>query len=233
MSRVLAAALLLSAAPSAAFAQATHCAVPRELPRPHHDGPTADQPRRVLPIGHYTLALSWSPQYCASARDTLQCGRRNGRFGFTLHGLWPDGKGKAWPQYCRPARLLPDSVVRQNFCATPSPQLIQHEWAKHGTCMTTWPADYFDRARTLYGRVRYPDMAALARREGMTAGAFAAAFAKANPAMRADMMRVTATRNGWLDEVWLCLDTRFRPARCPAHKGGLRPSAKLRIRAPA
>lgn len=43
------------------------------------------------------------------------------------------------------------------------------------------------------------------------------------------MMRITATRQGWLDEVWLCTDRRFRYARCPAHQGGLSPDAAVKI----
>ena len=43
------------------------------------------------------------------------------------------------------------------------------------------------------------------------------------------MMRVTATRRGWLDEVWICLDKTFRYARCPAHQGGVSPSATVKI----
>ena len=47
--------------------------------------------------------------------------------------------------------------------------------------------------------------------------------------MTADMMRITANRRGWLDEVWICLDTAFRYRRCPAHQGGLSPNARVRI----
>ena len=142
-------ALLLMLAPSAALAQSAQCRMPATLPRPKAEGPTAKEPKRVLPIGSYTLAISWTPQYCSTARDrgSLQCGGRNGKFGFTLHGLWPDGVGKEWPQYCRPADLVPRDVVRDNLCATPSVQLIQHEWAKHGTCMTTKPELYFNLSR--------------------------------------------------------------------------------------
>jgi ribonuclease T2 len=66
-------------------------------------------------------------------------------------------------------------------------------------------------------------------RRPLTAGRFAQAFARANPGMRADMMRVTATREGWLDELWLCMDKSFRYARCPAHQGGVAPNTKLKI----
>ncbi len=217
-------------APAAAQAQAYQCAVPAGPQRVRPDLPTRDQPRRVLPIGSYTLALTWAPQFCRERRkDTgFQCGSGN-RFGFTLHGLWPDGMGEKWPQYCRPTALVPQPVIRRNLCATPSAQLIQHEWAKHGTCMAGYdPARYFDQATTLYRRLRYPDMEALSRRP-LTAGAFAAAMARANPGLRADMMRVTTTRQGWLDEVWICMDRAFGYRRCPAHQGGAAPGTTIRI----
>lgn len=217
--------------PVAAQAQSYQCAVPARVERPRADVPSADQPSRVLPIGSYTLAITWTPQFCRDrsrgAGSDFQCGGGN-RFGFTLHGLWPDGEGATWPQYCRPAALLPASVIRANLCATPSVQLLQHEWAKHGTCMTQSPASYFASATRLYGRLRYPDMNALSRRP-LTAGGLARAIAAANPGIRADMMRITANRRGWLDEVWLCLDKKLAFARCPAHQGGLTPGAAVKI----
>jgi ribonuclease T2 len=223
---------VLMAAPAVASAQAYRCAVPADLPRPRPDLPSQSQPRRVLPIGGYTLAITWAPEYCRShSRDgsaRFQCGAGN-RFGFTLHGLWPDGEGATWPQYCRAAPLLSADVLRRNLCATPSVQLLQHEYAKHGTCMGISPTQYFARSTRLYGRLRYPDMDALSRRSRLTAGAFAAAFARANPGISANMMRITATRQGWLDEVWLCLNTRFAFQACPAHQGGLAPTAPLKI----
>ncbi|WP_176597590.1 MULTISPECIES: ribonuclease T2 family protein [Sphingobium] len=224
--------LLLLAAPGTALAQAAQCSPPTQPPRPRPDLPNADQPRRLLPIGGYTLALTWSPQYCADARgrgDAFQCGGRSGRFGFTLHGLWPDGAGKDWPQYCRATDLLPRPVIRQNLCSTPSAQLLQHEWAKHGTCMTTKPELYFNLSRALYQSIRYPDMTGLARRKTLSVGQFAQAFAAANKGMRADMMRVTTTRDNKLSEVWLCMDKTLEFARCPAHQGGVSNKARLRI----
>jgi ribonuclease T2 len=224
-----AAALLL---PAAAQAQALQCTVPSRVAAPRPDLPTADQPARVVPVGGYTLAITWSPQYCRTrAGDRaarFQCGGGQ-RFGFTLHGLWPDGRGREWPQYCRAAALLPAATIRRHLCATPSPQLMQHEWAKHGTCMAgSSPDRYFATAARLYAGLRYPDMDALSRAP-LTAGGFARAMAAANPGLRADAMRITATRDGWLDEVWLCRDLGLRPARCPAHAGGLPAAAPLRI----
>ncbi|MCU6455893.1 ribonuclease T [Sphingomonas sp. A2-49] len=225
-----AAALLV--APGVAQAQALRCSAPATVDRPRPDLPDARQPQRRLPIGSYTLAITWAPQYCHEhARDAaarFQCGSGN-RFGFTLHGLWPDGVGKDWPQYCRATPLLSREVIRRNICATPSAQLLQHEWAKHGTCMAgSSPADYFARSTGLYAKLRYPDMAALSRGP-LTAGALSQRIAAVNPGMTADMMRITANRRGWLDEVWICLDTAFRYRRCPAHQGGLSPNARVRI----
>lgn len=177
------AALLLLAAPVPALAQAAYCSIPQQLPRPRLELPPAGEPRRLPPITGYTLALSWSPQYCATARGTdsaFQCGGRNGKFGFVLHGLWPEGRGRDWPQYCRAADLLPRQVIRQNLCTTPSAQLLQHEWAKHGSCMTTRPELYFNLARAFFDGIRYPNMTLLARRETLTVKQFAAEFARAN-----------------------------------------------------
>lgn len=224
----LAALLALSPAPIAA--QAYHCTPPEPIARPHLEGPTSAEPRRMLPIGGYTLALHWSPQLCRQpgADDDLRC-RRGNRFGFTLHGLWADGVGKSWPQYCAPAPLLSDAVVRANICVIPSAQLLQHEYAKHGTCTGRAPADYFAVSAGLYRKLHYPDMDGLMRRGWMMAGQFAAAFARANPGLEPEMIRLTADRQDWLQEVWICLDTKLRYRRCPAQQGVLSRTHMIRV----
>lgn len=222
-------AIGLVALPAPAVAQAYRCALPTELPRPRPDGPTQSQPKRDIPIGSYTLAISWQPQRCRNAGrdDRLACNSGN-RFGFTLHGLWPDGKGRDWPQYCRPAALLSEPVIRANLCMTPSVQLLQHEYAKHGTCMGISPARYFADASRLYASVRYPDMDALSRRRGLTVGHFAAAFARANRGMTPQMVKIATTKDGWLEEVRVCMDTRYRYRICPLRQGGAN-SSTLKI----
>jgi ribonuclease T2 len=222
----LAAAIL----PGIATAQALVCSAPADPPRPVPDLPTADQPQRNLPIGAYTLALTWAPEFCRNGGFTpsarFECGSGN-RFGFALHGLWPDGIGKDWPQYCTTTELLPPVVIKGMLCSTPSAQLIQHEWAKHGTCTGLTQSAYFAKSSGLYAKLRYPDMNALSRRP-LTVGQFAAAFARANPGVPAEAVRVTA-KNSWLDELWLCLDTRFKYVRCKPNTGGLPSDARLKI----
>ena len=73
-------------------------------------------------------------------------------------------------------------MIRGAVCATPSEQLLQHEWAKHGTCMGTNPAAYFGRSTALYQGLRSPDMDALSR-AGPTVGAFKRQFAALNRAV--------------------------------------------------
>ena len=223
--------------PGMATAQAMSCALPDAVPRPRPALPSDREPVRRLPVGSYTLAISWSPQFCRTrsgagregSNTQFQCGSGND-FGFVLHGLWADGMGKEWPQFCRATPLLSRATIRRNLCATPSAQLLQHEWAKHGTCMAGYTPDrYFAQSTAMYRRLRFPDMDALSRRPVLTAGALAAAIAGANSGLRPDMMRITTTRDGWLDEVWLCADTRFRYIRCPTHQGGAAPASALRI----
>ncbi len=225
-------ALLLVSLPAVAQAQAYSCAVPSAIPRPSAEGASAREPARRLPIGGYTLAISWAAQYChlnsGERAARFQCNTGN-RFGFTLHGLWPDGEGPQWPQYCRAAALLPPATIRRNLCTTPSPQLLQHEWAKHGTCMSDTPDAYFEQSSRLFARLRYPDMDALSRQRGLTAGQLAQAIAADNPGLTPARMRIRATRNGWLEEVWLCLDKRFGYVDCPAHQDGLAADARLKI----
>lgn len=217
--------------PAAASAQAYRCAVPTDLAAPRPDLPSLKEPKRVLPIGGYTLALTWSPEYCRKRLHDpaarAQCGGGN-RFGFTLHGLWPDGEGKDWPQYCTATGLVDRATIRSAFCSTPSVQLIQHEWAKHGTCMNTTPPRYFEASGRLFGKLRYPDMNALSRRP-LTVRQLAQAIARANPGVEADMMRITTKKGGWLDEVWLCMTRQLRYTSCPAHQGGARADALVKI----
>lgn len=224
--RAAVAAALLAAAgvTGPVHAQALSCIAPTRVPEPRLAGPTSREPVRRLPIGGHTLVLSWSPQYCREegANAAFQCDGA-ARFGFVLHGLWPDGKGRQWPQYCQPVKALPPRVIHDNLCMTPSADLLQHEWAKHGSCGWSNPATYFAAAGRLYRGLRFPEMDRLMRRRDLTVGQFAQAFADANrdvPGLGVESIRVRVTREGWLDELWLCLDRDLGYRRCAAGQGG-------------
>lgn len=230
--RMTLAALLAVVLPATAQAQALRCTIPGAIAVPHPELPSADQPARTLPIGGYTLAITWSPEYCQRNRTnpsaTLECGGGN-RFGFTLHGLWPDGEGATWPQYCAATDILPPATIRPVLCSTPSPQLVQHEWAKHGTCMAADATSYFGEEQRLYRTVHVPDMAALAARRDLTDRTVRQAIADANPGITADMVRLNLNRRGWLSELWFCLGRDKRPVRCAAPPAN--PGARVRVQA--
>ncbi len=224
--RFLVLALALAGAPLSAA----------ELQRPHAELPSAEQPVRNVPTTGYTLSLIWQPEHCYSRRGNAaqECADPKVRRGFTLHGLWPDGDGpNRWPEYCHPVEILTDAQLRAGLAATPSPQLLQHEWAKHGSCMTDDPVRYFSEEDRIYGSIRIPDMATLSHRRGLTAGDFQAAFAAVNPGMKPDMMRLNVNKRGWLEEVWLCLGLDKRPRACPAGQGGAAPTDRIKVQAPA
>jgi ribonuclease T2 len=231
-----AAALLLLVLPGTAQAQGPACALPDRIPVPRLEQPRRGDAVRTPPITGYMLALSWSPQHCAGvrnpkdARDRFQCAGDN-RFGWVLHGLWPEGDGPGYPQWCRPARIVPQPVLKRHMCMTPSAQLMQYEWAKHGTCMSPHPAAYFRSAEILFRAVRFPDMKALAAGP-QTAGGVRRAFAAVNPGVTEPMIAVAVDRDGWLDEVRLCLGPRMRPQRCKPFQAGAADRRTLRVRPP-
>lgn len=205
---------MLSALPVMAVAQGTSCKLPANLEPLSETRPENEQIRQT-PVAGYTLALSWSPQFCRSHPQDGQCDPANGRFGFILHGLWPEGAGRDYPQWCVVSQTIPLEVVRAQFCTTPSAKLIAHEWAKHGTCATTNPADYFVAGRKLYANLRFPDMDALSRRT-LDVGNFKRLMAARNRGLMPSAMTLSTDRKGgWLREVQICLTKAMIPSPCP------------------
>lgn len=226
---VLAAALAL--VPGIAQAQAYQCRVPRgpvSVPAVSRDGPV-----RQVPVTGYTLALTWSPEYCRfrqdRAADRRQCSGRAGRFGFTVHGLWPEGRGAAWPQWCQSARGPSSRELAPNLCMTPSAVLLAHEWAKHGACMVSAPDKYFRVTRILWSSLRWPDYDRIARKDGLTAGEIRRAFADANRYWEPEHVGLVVNERGWLREMRLCYGKDFMPARCDPRRFGPRDSARVKI----
>ena len=226
MKALLAVVLLL---PGPAVAQSVACAIPQRiapLPPVRPDGP----PRRV-PVAGYALAVSWSPEFCRTDRDpgSIQCSGRNGRFGFVLHGLWPEAAAGPPPQWCA---LLPRpqaETIRQNLCTTPVPRLIEHEWAKHGSCMATTPEAYWGIARHVFARFRWPDVNRLSFQTGLRVGDLRDAVARANPGLPRESVGVVTNGRGWLRELRICHNRQYRPVACRRGGFGSADAAALKI----
>jgi len=110
------------------------------------------------PVNYYTLALSWSPTYCASKkgrRDRAQCGSER-RFAFVVHGLWPQ-YNRGWPQFCNTnQRWVGRGQIKRMLDIMPSKRLIIHQWKKHGTCTRLGQKAYFKLTRQLFDKILTP-----------------------------------------------------------------------------
>ena len=110
----------------------------------------------------------------------------------------------------------------------PSVSLQQHEWAKHGTCMTKDPEPYFKASSYLFDALHWPNMDKLSRSR-ITVGQFILAFVAQNPGLQPNMIRVETSGGNWLEGVRICLDTAYKPRACPRDERGARARAALKI----
>ncbi len=225
--------LLALSIPSTASAQAYQCRVPqvRSVPNINPDGPV-----RTLTTTGYTLALSWSPEFCkgreSQRNHRIQCSGDHGRFAFVVHGLWPQsqtGGRSTWPQWCKAQGTLTPAEVRRNLCTLPSARLVAKQWAKHGACMTKRPKTYFAITRVLWEALRVPEYDRISRENNLTAGRIRQAFADANQGVPPSAVGVKLNQRGWLEELRICYNKRFRPTRCDAVRFGARDNTKAKI----
>src|SRR5258708_28351795 len=129
---------------------------------------------------YYLLSLSWSPAFCLSDPGAAEC---NGprRFGFIVHGLWPQYE-KGWPENCNVHERVPDGVVSGIADIMPARGLVYHEWSAHGTCSGLHPADFFALVRSAYGTIAIPaPFSGSAQQVEQAPAAITAAFVHPNP----------------------------------------------------
>ncbi|MDG6079478.1 ribonuclease T [Erythrobacter litoralis] len=221
-------ALAAVSIPAGLHAQAYQCALPDvvRVPDVARDGEV-----RRSPITGYTFALSWSPEFCrfreGDRTRARQCSGRSGRFGFTVHGLWPDS-GRGWPQWCAPSEP-PAAALQPNRCISPDMHLLARQWAKHGSCMVRKPRTYYRVTRILYAGLQWPDFVRLSREDDLNAGMVRERFADANPGWFENAIGVHLNERGWLQELRLCYDTRFMPIACDARRIGAKDAAPVKI----
>jgi len=164
---------------------------------------------------YYVLSLSWSPQHCAGGlkrAGDLQCATPR-RYGFVLHGLWPQDES-GYPQMCASDSTVNARIVDNMLDIMPSRELVRHEWSKHGTCSGLSPDAYFAAARGAFAAVKIPapyDAPTAAMRTNV--GEIEQAFQRANPGLGSDAMAVLC--NGkFLQEVRVCLDKELHARHC-------------------
>lgn len=163
----------------------------------------------------YVLSLSWSPTFCASqsgGKNDQQCSTDKD-FRFIVHGLWPQYE-KGYPDFCEtkePGRV-PQSLGKPLFDIMPSMGLIGHQWRKHGSCTGLSQADYFEKVREAFSRIKLP--ADLSRGDSavtLSADQIEEKFVAANPGMSHRGIS-TSCEGRQLEEVRICFtkDLQFR-----------------------
>jgi ribonuclease T2 len=164
---------------------------------------------------YYVFSLSWSPEHCAmTPKDhSPQCvGPR--KYGFVVHGLWPNATSGKHPFACAGPAFSPSFATPDVLAVMPSPDLVKHEWEKHGTCSGLTPHDYFERVLQAYQLVTIPpEVRTPDRRIETTASALREEFAKANPKFGMDAFGIVDDGR-YLREVRVCLDKRLKPLAC-------------------
>jgi len=117
-----------------------------------------DQPSPAN-FDYYLLTMSWAPEFCATnpkGKSSSECDPKK-HYGFVVHGLWPQNNTGAYPHDCGPAQPVSQAIVQQMMPLMPDSGLIQHEWAKHGTCSGLSAQDYFDSIQKAFGNVKVPE----------------------------------------------------------------------------
>lgn len=178
-----------------------------------------DQPGSLYRFDYYVLALSWSPSFCARARERTparapqpQCAGRP--FAFVVHGLWPQYE-HGYPSYCqRPAPRIARTIIDSMLDLMPSPNLVIHQWRRHGTCSGLDAQDYFTAVRKARAAVTIPaDYRALAAPATVTPASVADAFIQANPGLSQAAIAVSCDKTR-LTEVRVCMTRDFTFRAC-------------------
>ncbi|HSW11941.1 MAG TPA: ribonuclease T2 [Solimonas sp.] len=168
--------------------------------------------RAAAPFDYWLLALSWSPEYCASTRnaDETQCERA---YQFVVHGLWPQYE-IGYPRDCARVAPVPDQLVERMLPLMPSERLIDHEWRKHGACSGLEVQEYFLQTERARRRVVIPDAYASPQKPITTNVAeIERRFIAENPGLSAEGIALSCSKR-WLSEVRICLDHDFAFRNC-------------------
>ncbi|HEY4899936.1 MAG TPA: ribonuclease T2 [Terriglobales bacterium] len=166
---------------------------------------------------YYLLTLSWAPEFCATnsaGRNSAECDPKK-HMGLVVHGLWPQYDNGKWPESCSTTPPVASATVDHMMPIMPGQSLIQHEWAKHGTCSGLSTQDYFAAIEKLYTGLQVPDNFKKPSHSVQTnASSIEKEFATANNAP-AGAFRVSCPQNEF-SAVEICLSKDLKYQECPS-----------------
>lgn len=161
---------------------------------------------------YWLLALSWSPEYCASSEarpDSRQCSKAHE---FVVHGLWPQFE-RGHPEYCDSSTRVANETADAIDALVPDRGLVFHQWKKHGSCSGLSPDNYFDALSRAARSVKIPSQALAQGARGIARTRLENEFIKANPGLSTESV-VFECRRDYLREVRVCLDLNLNPRAC-------------------
>jgi ribonuclease T2 len=157
----------------------------------------------------YLMNLSWSPEFCSIQGTSPECAAHPG---FILHGLWTQNNDGTYPVFCSeepaPANLA------DNLDITPDLALLQHEWAKHGTCSGVGPKRFFAMEHQAFHALKIPSTFEHIDHEiALTPDAILDLFAQANPEFPRGSILLSCGRNH-LTAIEACFSKDLKPIVC-------------------
>lgn len=184
------------------------------------DAPAGDRASLIAPstagrgsFDYWLLALSWSPEYCASSEarpGSRQCAQPRE---FVVHGLWPQYE-RGYPEFCDTQTRVSERTADRLAPLVPDRGLVFHQWKKHGSCSGLDVDAYFAQLERAARAVRIPSQAlAQAGSERTSRAELEREFLALNPGLDADAI-VFQCRSGYLREVRVCFDRALRPRAC-------------------
>jgi ribonuclease T2 len=162
----------------------------------------------------YLMNLSWSSEFCSIQGTSPECAAHPG---FILHGLWTQNNDGTYPVFCSeepaPANLA------QNLDITPDISLLQHEWAKHGTCAGVGPQRFFAMEHQAFHSLKIPTQFEHIDHEiSLTPNAILDLFAQANPNFPLGSILLSCGRNH-LTAIEACFSKDLKPIACQGLRG--------------
>jgi ribonuclease T2 len=170
----------------------------------------------------YLMNLSWSPEFCSIQGTTPECAARPG---FILHGLWTQNNDGTYPVFCSeepaPANLA------QNLDITPDLALLQHEWAKHGTCSGVGSQRFFAMEHQAFHSLKIPPQLEHIDHEiSLTPDSILELFARANPDFPQGSILLSCGRNH-LTAIEACFSKDLKPMACQGLRSCRAKSVKI------
>ncbi len=169
--------------------------------------------------GNMVLAISWQSAFCETRPRLPECRTQNAaRYDadhFSLHGLWPQPRSKAycgvddktqnldrrrkWKQLS--GLGLSDALKEKLWKIMPGARsyLHRHEWIKHGTCYSKSPETYYAHSISLMDTINASsvrDLFANNRGKSLSGGAIRNAFDEAFGDGVGARVRIACKRDG-------------------------------------